>query len=234
MESLTVHDLTAAYALDALESAEAREYETHLATCADCQSDLAQLGGAAAALAFAVDSPEPPPALRQRIIDVARSERANVVPLRPRWTVPVIAIAAAAACAAIGFGVWAASLSHSLGGERSAREQADRALSILADPSAVRLPVTGETSGSLAVTRNGEAALVVSRLEHAPSGKTYEAWVIKDGMPQRAGTFEGGGDTSVLHLQRAVPDGAKVAVTLERRPGVDQPTGRVVLSSNAV
>ena len=31
MESLTVHDLTAAYALDALESAEARDYEAHLA-----------------------------------------------------------------------------------------------------------------------------------------------------------------------------------------------------------
>jgi len=134
MESLTVHDLTAAYALDALESAEAREYEAHLATCADCQADLAQLGGAVSALAFAVESPVPPAALRERIIEVARSERGNVVPLRPRWTFPVVAIAAVAACAAIGLGIWAASLSSSLNGERSAREQADRALTILADP----------------------------------------------------------------------------------------------------
>ncbi len=234
MESLTVHDLTAAYALDALDSAEAREYEAHLATCADCQAQLAQLGGAASALAFAVDSPAPPDALRQRIVEAAQSERANVVPLRPRWTAPVVALAAVAACAAIGLGIWAASLSSSLNGERSAREQADRALSILADPNAKRLPVAGETNGSLVVSENGEAALVVSRLEEAPSGKTYEAWVIQDGMPQRAGTFEGGGDTSVLHLQRAVPDGAKVAVTLERRPGVDQPAGRVVVSSDTV
>src|SRR5580765_5058283 len=234
MESLTVHDLTAAYALDALESAEAREYEAHLATCADCQADLAQLGGAVSALAFAVESPVPPATLRDRIIEAARSERGNVVPLRPRWTFPVVAVAAVAACAAIGLGIWAASLSSSLNGERSAREQADRALSILADPKATRLPVAGETNGSLVVSPNGEAALVVSRLERAPSGKTYEAWVIQDGMPKRAGTFKGGGDTSVLHLQRAVPNGAKVAVTLERQPGVDQPTGRVVVSSDTV
>src|SRR5437763_405481 len=91
MESLTVHDLTAAYALDALDAAEAREYETHLATCADCQADLAQLGGAASALSFAVESPAPPEALRRRIIEAARTERGNVVPLRPRWTGAIVA-----------------------------------------------------------------------------------------------------------------------------------------------
>ena len=234
MESLSVHDLTAAYALDALDPAEAREYEAHLATCAECQADLAQLGGSASALAFAVESPPPPDALRRRILEDARSERGNVAPLRPRWTFPVVAIAAVAACAAIGFGIWAASVSSSLNDVRSAREQADRALTILADPNAKRLPVAGKTNGSLVVSRNGEAALVVSRLEPAPSGKTYEAWVIEAGMPKRAGTFEGGGDTSVLHLQRPVPTGAKVAVTLERRPGVDQPTGRILVSSDTV
>jgi anti-sigma factor RsiW len=234
MESLTMHDLTAAYALDALDAEESREYEEHLATCERCREELAQLGGAAGALAFAVESPAPPPELRVRILESARIERPNVVPLRSRWTDATRAVAAVAAVAAIGFGIWAASLSNSLGNERSAREQADRAIRLLSDPTASRFALTGRTSGSLVVSQDGEAALIVSRLARAPSGKTYEAWVIKNGMPERAGTFDGGGDTSVLPLERAVPNGAKVAVTVERRPGAEQPSGPIVLSGKTV
>src|SRR5204863_494375 len=57
MEPLTLHDYTAAYALDALDRDEAERYEEHLATCEECQEQLARLGGAAGALAFAVESP---------------------------------------------------------------------------------------------------------------------------------------------------------------------------------
>jgi anti-sigma factor RsiW len=230
MESLTMHDLTAAYALDALDAEEAREYEDHLATCEKCRDELVLLGGAAGALAFAVESPAPPPELRSRILESARAERPNVVPLRPRWTGVTSAIAAAAAVAAIGFGIWAAVLSHSLDSERSARDQADRALSVLSDPAASRFALRGKTGGSLVVAQDGRAALVVSRLAPAPSGKTYEAWVIEGGVPVRAGTFEGGRDTSAVPLDRTVPAGATVAVTVEPTPGRDQPSGSIVLS----
>jgi anti-sigma factor RsiW len=234
MEQLTVHDLTAAYALDALDDDEKRTYEAHLATCPECQRELTGLANAAGALAYAVESPAPSPALRGRIMDAARAERRNVVPFRSRWTTGAKIAAAAAACAAIGFGVWAASLSRSLERERSARDQADRALAVLADPSASRIALTGAAAGSLVVSKNGEAALVVSRLDRAPSGKTYEAWVIENGKPARAGTFAGGDDTSVLRLDRSVPNGARVAVTLERAPGVEQPAGPMVVSSRTV
>ena len=234
MEQLSVHDLTAAYALDALDPDETRVYEEHLATCLECRQELAGVTRAAGALAYAVESPPPSPALRDRILDAARAERANVVPLRPRWTVAAKVIAAAAACAAIGFGVWAASLSRSLEHERSARAQADRALSVLSDPSASRTALTGSATGSLVVSPNGEAALVIARLDAAPSGKTYEAWVLENGKPYRAGTFSGGGDVSVLRLDRSVPNGAKVAVTVEPEPGGDQPSGPTIVTGAPV
>ena len=41
-------------------------------------------------------------------------------------------------------------------------------------------------------------------------------------------------DTSVLHLRRPVPEGALVAVTVEPEPGLDQPSGDIVLSTKAV
>jgi anti-sigma factor RsiW len=233
MEALTVHDLTAAYALDALDADEAREYEEHLAHCERCQRELAQLGGSAASLAFAVESPAPPAALRGRILDAARAERANVVPLRPRWTLATKAVLAAAACLAIGFGVWAASLSRQLESTRDARDQARLALGILSNPAAQRVALQG-APGSLVVDPSGQAALVVQRLDRAPSGKTYEAWVIEGGMPRRAGTFTGGGDMTVLRLARPVPQGARVAVTVEKDGGVDAPQGQAVLSTRPI
>jgi anti-sigma factor RsiW len=231
MESLTIHDLTAAYALGALDATESRQYEDHLATCEVCREQLAELGGAASALVFAVESPAPPEALRSRILESARAERPNVVPLRSRRTAAITAIAAVAAVAAIGLGIWAASLSNSLDRERSARQKVE---SLLASPNATRKPVTGDTTGTLVVSPGGQAALIVSKLPKAPSGKTYEAWVIANGKPQRAGTFAGGGDTSLVSLERLVPKGAKVAVTLERQPGTEQPTTRILISSPAV
>ena len=49
---MDVHDLTAAYALDALEPAEAEAYEAHLGQCEECRAQLAELNEAATALAF--------------------------------------------------------------------------------------------------------------------------------------------------------------------------------------
>lgn len=233
MESLTMHDLTAAYALDALDPTEARQYEDHLATCEACREQLAELTGAAGALAFAVESPAPPEALRSRILESARAERPNVVPLRPRRTVAIGAIgaiAAVAAVAAIGLGIWAASLSSSLDRERSARQKVER---LLADPTNTRVRVSGTNTGTLFVGRDDKGTLVVSGLERAPSGRTYEAWVIKDNKPVRAGTFSGGRATTVVPLERQVPGGSVVAVTLERKPGADAPHGKILLQSQS-
>src|SRR5262249_20119213 len=204
MASLSAHELTAAYALDALDAREVKEYEEHLATCEQCRDDLALLSGPASALAFAVESPAPPPELRSRILEAARAERPNVVPLRSRWNTAARIVAVAAAVVAVGIGIWAATLHRSLDHERSARDEAIRALNILSDPTARRVALTGSASsrGALAVKPNGEAAIVVPRLASAPSGRTYEAWVIANGKPARAGTFPGGGNTAVLHLDR--------------------------------
>jgi anti-sigma-K factor RskA len=67
----------------------------------------------------------------------------------------------------------------------------------------------------------------------APAGKTYEAWVIQGDRPVPAGTFAGGGQVA-FPLTRKVPDGAIVAVTLERAGGVEQPTTDPVFASEPV
>jgi hypothetical protein len=215
-----VHDLTAAYALHALDDVERATYEDHLAHCEPCRKELAQLTEAAAALAWAVESPAPPPGLRDRILGT------NVVPLRPRrraWP----AVAAVAACLAVGLGIWAATLNNSLGRERAHAQ----ALEIAADPASRKVGLHGRP-GVLAVSPHGDAVLVVSKLPKAPDGMTYEAWVIPaGGAPQRAGTFDSDGRMAMVKLGRPVPKGARVAATMEHGAGADAPTSPPLLSA---
>jgi len=112
-----LHDLSALYALDALDGEERGRFEAHLDDCERCRTELNGLRGAAGALAFAVAGPAPPAELRSRILDAARAEGQNVVPFRPRRSVAVsvaAAVAVAATAAAVALGLWAASLDHSL------------------------------------------------------------------------------------------------------------------------
>ena len=196
------HDLTAAYALDALSPDEAEAYERHLGQCEECREQLAELNESAAALAFGAVAPAPPARLRTSILDAAAAERTNVVPLRQRrWVRRGLAVAAAAvACIAVGLGVSLSQSSHT--------------------PSAM-----------VVIGADRTATLQVTGLSAAPSGKTYEAWVIPaHRSPRPAGLFPGGATTSVrLHGQ--VPKNAVVAVTVEPAGGSKQPTSKPIFAS---
>lgn len=214
------HDLTAAYALDALEPGEARAYEEHLAVCEQCREELASLQSTAGALAYAAGPAAPPGALRDRVLAAAAAERPNVVPLRPRWARPrlLAAVAAVAACAIVGLAVWNVSLHNQLGRAQEALGSA---------------PLSG-AKGTV-VYSGGHGALVVSDLAPAPLGKTYEAWVLQGGRAYPAGLFAGGGhETIVIRLTRALPTGAVVAVTVEKAGGAPQPTQKPLITSAPV
>jgi anti-sigma-K factor RskA len=202
---MELHDLTAAYALDALDPDEAEAYERHLSQCEDCRLQLAELNETAGALAFGTVAPAPPSRLRAAILEQAAAERSNVVPLlRRRWVARGLAVAAAAAaCIVVGFAVssWSGGSSQ------------PQSLSVMVLP-------------------NGSATIHVSGLPAAPSGKTYEAWIIPaNGKPRPAGLFSAG-DTTV-RLRGTVPRHAVVAVTRERAGGVKAPTMTPILSASA-
>src|SRR5437764_7026944 len=147
---MDVHDLTAAYALDALDGDEAEAYERHLGQCEGCREQLAELSETSAALAFGPVAPAPPARLRAAILETAAAERSNVVPLlQRRWVARGLAVAAAAApCIVVGLAV---------------------ALSKSSDTSVVTALVSRVSFGNV--------TLSVSGLATAPQGKTYEASV---------------------------------------------------------
>lgn len=227
-----LHELTPAYALDALDEAEALEYEEHLRDCPPCRDELRDLSETAAALAYATPAPPPPPALRDRILDEVRRERSNVVPFRARRMLFATAgLAAVAACAAIGLGLWAFSLQDSLDEEREAIRRQETAIALISDPRSTRTPLTGG-SGTLVVGSDRSGVLVLSDVDAAPDGKDYEAWVAEDAEPEPAGLFEGGSERFVM-LDQPVPRGATVMVTLEDNGGADQPEGEVLFRASA-
>jgi anti-sigma-K factor RskA len=222
MEADALHDLTPAYALDALDPDEARAYEAHLARCERCRNELAGLSEAAGALAYAAEAPVPPVELRARILQQATQDRENVVPLRKRSVMPLAAVAAVAAAAAIGLGIWAASLSSKLDRRDAQLDRQQRVAQIISQPGSRKISFS---QGTLVVAPNGAGAIVLNRLAPAGQDRTYEAWVATSGAPEPAGLFEGGSGVAVP-LEKPVPAGATVMVTREPSGGRTTPSSR--------
>jgi anti-sigma-K factor RskA len=201
MTNEDVHELAAAYALDALAGDERHQFETHLLECEQCRDELVSLRETVGVLAFSTEGPLPSADLRDRILVAAREERPTVVAFRPRRTrLYVGAAGALAACAALAIG-----LTLALSG--------------------------GSSGPSLSVAVDqGVAQLAVSGLSAAPAGKDYEVWVIETGKsPSPAGLFKDG--EMVVKLSRPVPKGATVAVTLEKAGGTTSPTTPILAST---
>lgn len=212
MERELIHELVAAYALDALDDSERRDFEEHLATCEQCRDELEGLRDAAAALAYIPEGPAPPPALRDRVLKRVYEDRApNVVPLRRRYTLPAVATFAVAATAAtIVLAVWGSNLSSSL-------DRKDTIAQVLASGQPMRL------APGMRVTVARGKAVVVSGLGHAAPGTIFELWVIQNGTPSPAGTFGDAPPSSPVLLSGTVPAGARIGVSVEKHR-VGRPT----------
>ena len=231
---ISIHELTAGYALDALDSDERGAYEAHLEGCEDCQRELASFWEVTAALATAADGPAPSPALRERILDAARSEQ-NVVPITSRRRVsPVLAsVTAIAAAIVIGLGIYAVSLNGQLDDSRAALSAQETAAGVLADASATTVALQSGT-GRLVVNDAGTAVLVLDAVPSVPDGKTYQAWVITNNTPVSAGVFSATGSRAVVPIPQPVRSGAVVAVTIEPDGGAPTPTQTPVIASDPV
>ena len=234
------HELIAAYALDALEEDDRRKVEELLEVSSEAREELRSFVEVGAAMAMAATPTDGPgPELRERIIAEARAEPQVVVPFerpaaRRARLVPVLAAASAiAATVAIGLGIWAASLSNDLDSTRAALARQQSVGSVLADPNA-RTVGLEKASGRLVVDGAGGAVLIVDDIEVAPEGKTYEAWVIDDGVAKPAGLFPGGSGRSVVKLEEPVSTGSLVAVTVEDAAGASQPTSKPIATSSPV
>jgi anti-sigma factor RsiW len=220
-----IHELTAGYALDALDPAEREAFERHLAGCEQCQEELASFWEVTSALAVATGGPVPSATLRDRILGDARAEKQTVVPIASRRRLsPVLAsITAVAAAVAIGLGIYSISLGGRLDDTKAALTAQESAAAVLADSTATTVALESG-SGRLVVADDGSAVLVLDDLAAAPAGMTYQAWVVAGETPVSAGTFDTADKQAIVPIPQPVPAGAVVAVTVEKAGGATSPS----------
>jgi anti-sigma-K factor RskA len=190
---VTPHSDLPGYALGSLSARERAAVEQHLATCATCRGQLADLTVPAGLLRRAAPSVELPPGLRARTLaaieraaDDVNGSSARPLRLRFRHRPRRLALAAAAAVVVAG---------AVLGGMELGRTGTPGELELR---TALASPGGGAAEATVTVRKTGIGRVIAFRTDDLPilpKGEYYELWFVgpgdKPGQPNRisAGTF---------------------------------------------
>lgn len=209
-------DELAAYLLGALEPGEAAALEQHLAGCEECRTELEWLRPAVQMLPETVETVEPPPQLRARIMDeVEPSVEAKRAGARFGWKrgtpalrpLAVLAVLALFAAAVAGYAI--------RGGDGG-------------DAGGATTVAAGHAPGVTAklVREGGAGTLRLAHVHALSSDEVLQAWVRRGKRIESAKTLfvpnRDGTATAVIDDMDGVD---AVMVTAEPRGGSDHPTG---------
>jgi anti-sigma-K factor RskA len=218
------------YALHTLALEDARGVEAHLATCAECQRELAVFEETAASLAAGFAPQRSPPALRGRVLDAVRPRRRSLDRLGLAWAT---ALAAAAAIIVV-----LAAIVLSLEQRRTALitrlESEASALALLADSSSRIVTLGGSAAGSVRFVydpTSGRGALIATGLRDPGPDLVYQVWLVAGTTPESAGVFRpASGAPVIVAVGADFPRYQAVAVSVEHGPnGATRPSAAPVL-----
>ena len=224
-------DELAAYMLGSLERVETAAFEEHLASCRRCQERERWLRASIDVLPSSVEQIEPPPALRERLLDVVREEAgASPDATRPRPSVRrarglrawlgSLALRPATALAAIVLIVAAGIVGYAIGNDESGTTKI----------AATGTAAAPQTTGTL--VRSGDVGVL--RVSNLPQrrGRVYEVWLVQKGKPVPSTLFQVGRDgTGAAGIPSGLDHSTQVMVTSEPPGGSQQPTTQPVLSA---
>ena len=230
-------DLKEAYALGALSEEERREVEDYLGKHPELHAEVDDLESVANLLALAPQEHEPSPKLRRDLLNSISSSSPGTTPaadpsagqtgLRRLFGPGGLAAAAALALVAIGMFAWNASLqeeNRTLQGELEGQQKS------------YALQSTGaaqEVRGEVVRLGDERAVLVAEDLPSPPEGETYEAWILREDVPEPAGLFEPNDTGSAAApLEGSIEGADAVAVTVEPSGGSYSPTSDPLMTAN--
>lgn len=252
-------DLTIDYFNGQLSEVEKQRFEEHLATCSECQQELAEWDALAEDLPYVAESVEPPSGMKERILGsiltesektvtpvVAKSqqideqlktEKKQPIPFeRPKRTsspsrwLPLVAAALTLSLVGNAYLGWMVQDQKQTLVTQS--ETVDQLIAL------VNLqPLTGDATGTASVVRNGDEIRVVvqaSSLPELSNEEVYQVWLIDEDGPDRAGTFTSTGtDGAVVYTLPAGQDFSwdQIAVSHEPNKDSEQPLGEVLMAS---
>lgn len=217
-------DEVAAYALGALDPAEAESFRAHLETSVVCRDELAVFQQVADVLATSAPQHQAPAHLRPRVLDAVEHDykldvRGEERRGSRRWLVRILlprralALGTTVAIAAVAVGGVELDSSGTPG------------------PRVYAAQVAGPGSAEVSVT-GGHAELIVHHFSPRPAGQIYEVWLDRPGRPPAptnalfSVTATGDGDVEVPGNLRGVD---AVMVTPEPAGGSRVPTHLAVI-----
>jgi anti-sigma-K factor RskA len=215
-----MHELTGLYVLGALDQAERRAFETHLASCAACTAEVRTLGGVARALPYAVPQVDPPAGLRDRVLGSAQARSFEPAFARQPDTGRTFNFgwlaAAALLAVAVGLGAYAVTLRERIGGlelqlaeavtrlNRSEQqvavavrstEAAEARLAVLTSPDLLQVDLSGlkpapQARGRAFLSRSRGLLFSANALPPLPAGRIYQLWYLTKTTPVSAGLLQ--------------------------------------------
>jgi anti-sigma factor RsiW len=220
-------DLTG-YALGALDPPEERAVSEHVPDCERCSTELRErINPAVGVLAESVAQLEPPPELRERLLETVRSEAEAGAPepaapaRRRRLRLGPLVLRPAAGLAALavaGAGVAGYLVNEGDDGGSGA--------------STVPVTESGAGIGGSLVVAEDSAMLTVHGMPQLPKGAVYQLWVAQGSSVRPSSSFvpdaTGRGTAAV---PESLPEGSQVLVTRESGPGHQEPTSAPLLSA---
>lgn len=218
-------DLAVPYALHALTDAERDEIDTRLAVSGEDAwqfYDEVRAIREAMAVASAATALEPPAALRNRVLAVARDAATSPPPARRNWRP---ALLAAAAAVVIGVGV------AGVGIALRPEQQPSTAQQVFAAPDVrtVSGPIPGGGTATVVFSHDRDAGVLVMNNVTPPSeGTVYQMWLIDKNGPKSAGVMDAKAVApSTTAVLPDIGDSTELAFTVEPGTGSTQPTGEI-------
>jgi len=239
-------DTAAAYLLGALSDAERRDFEQHLAGCAHCWEDVANLRLVADVLPVAVPFVPAPASLKQRLMETVHAEAdvlsaagatadrpaPKAAPGRRRFALSLgRPFALAASLAALALGV---ALGFGIGSATNDEHAKTQTVVQVRTVQASVTPATAPRGTAVIVVRDGVATLRVRGLPVPPPGKVYEVWLLRRGAAAPSPTdalfsvsTQGSGRVALPSVHGV----EQVLVTAEPAGGSRAPTSQPFISA---
>jgi anti-sigma-K factor RskA len=233
-------------ALGALELDDAARLDAHLGEgCPRCAAELAALAETLALLPHALPETMPSESARSRLMARVRAESAAPLPSARivLWRVAAVA-AGAAIVGALVTGTAMSRRSAAVVLDLQSAELADLRRQVFQTKDAIRMAsAPGVHVFDLAGQKGAEEAsarvfwdpkkeawqLYAANLPEAPSGKTYQLWLITPTRKISAGTFAPSEATGEIRIPVDAGTVVAAAVTDEPAGGSPQPTGSILL-----
>ena len=240
------------YFNEQLSEVEKHAFEKHLASCEECQMELAEWQALTDDLPYVSATTNPPEGMKERILsnvfedevekDIVNKEtpiatpsvkNEKVTPIRKNRSFKWLPAVAAALMLSVGANIFLASIVKNQQDDLVAQSEAVDQLLAFVNLS----PVEGNATGTASIVKHGDETRVVVQASSLPAlsnDEVYQVWLIDEDGPVRAGTFKSESQDGAVVF--TLPEGSKqdwtqVAVSHEPNAESETPLGNVLMAS---